>query len=79
MKPVPIHEAKTHLSRYVDQAKRGKKVYIGGFGRPEVVLMKVGPNAPIWGVLKGKTGYSETAWRKAGRAVSRDFARSLKS
>lgn len=79
MKPVPIHQAKTHLSRYVEQAKRGRKVYIGGYGRSEVVLMKARPASSLWGVLKGKTGYTEASWQKAGRAVGRDFARSLKS
>jgi len=39
MKTVTIHDAKTNLSRYIAAAKRGEKIYIGSFGRPEVVLM----------------------------------------
>lgn len=41
MQTVTIHDAKTNLSKYIALAKKGKRVYIGGFGRPEVVLIKV--------------------------------------
>ena len=41
MKTVTIHEAKTHLSKYIQQAKQGQKIYIGGFGKAEVVLTAV--------------------------------------
>ena len=78
MKPIPIHEAKTHLSRYISEAKQGKKIYIGGFGRPEVVLMKTPQQSKVWGLLKGKTGYSEPAWKRASQQVGKDFARSFK-
>lgn len=38
MKAIPIHEAKANLSKYIQQAKAGKPVYIGGFGNAEVML-----------------------------------------
>ena len=41
MKTVTIHEAKTNLSKYISIAKKGEKIYIGGFGKPEVVLTKI--------------------------------------
>ena len=41
MKTVTIHDAKTNLSKYIAAAKSGKKVYIGGFGKAEVVLSKI--------------------------------------
>ena len=41
MQTVTIHDAKTNLSRYISAAKQGKKVFIGGFGKPEVVLTQV--------------------------------------
>lgn len=41
MKTITIHDAKTNLSKYVAAAKKGEKVYIGGFGKPEVVLVKL--------------------------------------
>lgn len=41
MKTVSIHDAKTNLSKYIAAAKKGEKVYIGGFGKAEVVLSKL--------------------------------------
>lgn len=41
---VSIHDAKTNLSKYIAAAKKGKKIYIGAFGKkPEVVLQQVTP------------------------------------
>jgi antitoxin (DNA-binding transcriptional repressor) of toxin-antitoxin stability system len=44
MKTVSIHDAKTNLSKYIAAAKKGEKVYIGGFGKAEVVLTKLSVN-----------------------------------
>jgi antitoxin (DNA-binding transcriptional repressor) of toxin-antitoxin stability system len=41
MKTITIHDAKTNLSKYIAAAKNGDKVYIGGFGKAEVVLTKI--------------------------------------
>jgi antitoxin (DNA-binding transcriptional repressor) of toxin-antitoxin stability system len=41
MKTVSIHDAKTNLSKYVSAAKKGEKIYIGGFGRAEVLLTSI--------------------------------------
>lgn len=41
MKTVSIHDAKTNLSKYIAAAKNGEKIYIGGFGKAEVVLTKI--------------------------------------
>jgi antitoxin (DNA-binding transcriptional repressor) of toxin-antitoxin stability system len=41
MKAVSIHDAKTNLSKYIAAAKKGEKVYIGGFGKAEVLLVKI--------------------------------------
>ncbi|MGH7195860.1 MAG: type II toxin-antitoxin system Phd/YefM family antitoxin [Candidatus Saccharimonadales bacterium] len=38
MKTVTIHDAKTNLSKYIAAAKKGEKIYIGSFGKPEVML-----------------------------------------
>lgn len=38
MKTVSIHDAKTNLSKYINAAKQGEKIYIGSFGKPEVML-----------------------------------------
>lgn len=41
MKTVTIHDAKTNLSKYIAAAKKGEKIYIGSFGKPEVELTVV--------------------------------------
>ncbi len=41
MKTISIHDAKTNLSKYIAAAKKGEKIYIGGFGKAEVVLTKL--------------------------------------
>lgn len=38
MKTVTIHDAKSNLSKYIAAAKKGEKIYIGGFGKAEVML-----------------------------------------
>lgn len=40
-KVITIHEAKTHLSRYIQKAKAGEPVYIGAYGQEEVMLTLV--------------------------------------
>lgn len=42
-KTITIHEAKTHLSKYIKQAKSGKPVYIGAFGAEEVMIVPAKP------------------------------------
>lgn len=47
MKTVNIHEAKTHLSRLIEEAVRGEAVVIAKAGRPLVQMTAVGgPPAP---------------------------------
>jgi len=43
---VNLHDAKTHLSRYVDQALAGEEVVIARAGKPLVRLMPVGSDPP---------------------------------
>jgi prevent-host-death family protein len=57
-KPVNIHEAKTHLSRLVDQAAAGKEVVIAKAGKPMVKVTAIDAPEPAAkrriGSLKGK-------------------------
>ncbi len=39
MKTIPIHDAKTNLSKYIAAAKRGEQVSIGAYGKYEVSLV----------------------------------------
>lgn len=61
MRQVNVHEAKTHLSRLVDQAARGEEIVIARAGRPVARLVALGdtmrPRRP--GALKGEIGIRE--------------------
>lgn len=50
MQTVNIHEAKTHLSRLVEQAAKGEPFVIAKAGKPLVKVMAL--NAPESGQLK---------------------------
>ena len=70
MKTVSIHDAKTNLSKYIAAAKRGEKVYIGGFGKAEVVLTGLaadnGNSKPRqFGLAKGKITLQADAFNNA--------------
>jgi prevent-host-death family protein len=78
MKAIPIHEAKANLSKYIQQAKAGKPVYIGARGETEVVLTAVPKkkSESLWGSMKGQIWISDEAWDEASRAVAKDFENS---
>ena len=42
-KVITIYDAKTHLSKYIGQAKAGRPVYIGSYGKQEVMLVSAKP------------------------------------
>lgn len=44
MKTINIHEAKTHLSRFMDQAAAGEKILIARAGRPVARLVPLVSN-----------------------------------
>lgn len=58
MRIVNLHEAKTHLSRLVDQAARGEPFVIAKAGKPLVKVVPVDAPAPVeprrLGFLKGQ-------------------------
>ena len=55
MKQVNVHEAKTHLSRLLDEAEAGEDIVIARSGKPAVRLVPIGNHAPgIIGLLEGK-------------------------
>jgi prevent-host-death family protein len=78
MKAIPIHEAKANLSKYIQQAKAGKPVYIGARGETEVVLTAVPKKkqGSLWGSMKGQFNFSEEEWDEATRLVNEDFDKS---
>lgn len=56
MHTVNIHEAKTHLSKLLEEVSRGKEVVIAKAGKPMAKLSSITPAKPIRkpGFLKGK-------------------------
>ena len=53
---VNIHQAKTHLSRLVEEVSAGKELIIGKAGKPLAKLVPLKPAKPVRkpGFLKGK-------------------------
>ncbi len=48
MKPVNIHEAKTHLSRLVERVQAGEEIVIAKAGRPAARLVPIeGARKPV--------------------------------
>lgn len=56
MQTVNIHHAKTHLSRLVDQAARGREIVIARAGKPvaRLVPLTPAPRRKRLGLLKGR-------------------------
>jgi prevent-host-death family protein len=61
MKTINVHEAKTHLSRILDQVAAGESVIIGKAGKPVAVLSPYAPShkARKPGTLKGRIRISD--------------------
>lgn len=60
MKTVNMHEAKTHLSRLVEQATEGEPFVIAKSGKPLVKVIKIDADAPQRiGFLEGMYGVPE--------------------
>ena len=61
MAQVNMYEAKTHLSKYVEQAEAGQDVIIARGGKPVARLTRVSPEKRKirFGVLKGKVHITE--------------------
>jgi prevent-host-death family protein len=57
---IPIHEAKSTLSQLVKRAAAGERIYIGGYGKAEAVLVSVNsiprkkPVVEAFGCMKHK-------------------------
>jgi prevent-host-death family protein len=64
MKVINIHQAKTHLSRLVEEAVGGETVVVAKAGKPLVQLVPVaagGGQRPL-GLLAGKVKESADCW-----------------
>ena len=56
MHTVNIHEAKTHLSKLLEEVSKGREVVIAKSGKPMAKLTGIGQGRPVRkpGFLKGK-------------------------
>jgi len=76
MQTVNIHEAKTHLSRYVDQAAAGEEIVIARAGKPVARLVALAPQAqrprPL-GLAKGRFTIPEDFDRMHEKAILEMF------
>lgn len=64
MKVLNIHQAKTHLSRLIEEAVEGETVVVAKAGKPMVQLVPVaaaGGDRPL-GLLAGKAKESADCW-----------------
>ncbi len=57
---VNIHEAKTHLSRLLEQVAAGERVVISKAGTPIAELVRHEPKAVVFGGLKGRVSYDDS-------------------
>lgn len=76
MQTVNIHEAKTHLSRFVDQAAAGEEILIARAGKPvaRLVALDSDKNQPrILGLGKGRFTIPEGFDRLHDEAIQRMF------
>jgi prevent-host-death family protein len=57
MRTINIHEAKTHLSRLVDEAEKGESFIIAKAGKPKVKVVRLDATFPerrgLIGAMKG--------------------------
>ena len=77
MRPVNIHEAKTHLSRLVDQAAKGEPFVIAKAGKPlvKVVAIDASPEKPVrrMGFMKGQILVPDDFDRMGDDEIARMF------
>ena len=60
METVNIHEAKTHLSRLVEEVAAGAEIVISKNGVPRAKLVPLGSSRKLkFGVMKGKLRYPD--------------------
>ena len=61
MQTINIHEAKTHLSKLVEEVSKGQEIVIAKSGKPMARLTGISPAKPIRkpGFLKGKIRIAE--------------------
>lgn len=70
---VNIHEAKTHLSRLLEQVAAGERVVISKAGRPVADLVPHKETPVVFGGLKGELRYDDAAFAEVDPDIQRMF------
>ena len=70
---VNIHEAKTHLSRLLEQVAAGERVVISKAGHPVADLVQHRRPAVVIGGLKGRVRYSDADWENTDEEIAEMF------
>jgi len=70
---VNIHEAKTHLSRLLEQVAAGERVVISKAGHPVAELVQHRRPPVIIGGLKGRVRYSDEDWENTDGEMAEMF------
>jgi prevent-host-death family protein len=77
VKQVNVQEAKTHLSRLVEEVQQGAEIIIGKAGKPMAKLVKFQPKKPArraLGCLKGSFHIAEDAFsEKVDEGIAREM------
>lgn len=75
MKKVNVHQAKTHLSRLVEDAAGGDEVVIAKSGKPVARLVAIAPPPRVKkkGLLKGKISIKKSFYAALPDVVLDDF------
>lgn len=78
MRRITIHEAKTHLSRLVEEAAKGRPFIIAKAGKPMVQVVpiepaKVTPRLNLIGCMKDEIVYADEADRALDREIQQMF------
>jgi prevent-host-death family protein len=70
---VNVHEAKTHLSRLLEQVAAGEQVVISKAGRPIADLVPHRPSKVVLGGLKGELTYDDSTFGELDPDIQRMF------
>ena len=70
---VNIHEAKTHLSRLLEQVAAGERVVISKAGHPIAELVQHRRPRIVVGGLQGRVRYSDADWESSDAEIAEMF------
>ena len=75
MKPVNVHDAKTHLSRLLQRVERGEEIVIARAGRPVAKLVAVTKAKRVLGTDRGLVRIAEDFDAPLPDEILADFER----